>query len=84
MHAMYCLALIQTLTVGFGISPNQPLARVADYTAGGELRPAPKNLYSITKTIQSKPQNAWLQTATNYKIYYIPVAIIIQVFCERF
>ena len=24
-------------------SPDQPLARVADYTAGGELHPAPKN-----------------------------------------
>ena len=30
-------------TVGFGISPNQLLSQVADYTAGGELRPAPKN-----------------------------------------
>jgi len=29
-------------TVGFGISPNQLLMQVADYTAGGELRPAPK------------------------------------------
>jgi len=30
-------------TVGFGISPNQLLTQVADYTAGGEFRPAPKN-----------------------------------------
>ena len=30
-------------TVGFGISPNQLLSQVADYTAGGEFRPAPKN-----------------------------------------
>lgn len=34
-------------TVGSGIcretSPDQPLARVADYTAGGESHPAPKN-----------------------------------------
>ena len=30
-------------TVGFGISPNQLLSQVADYTAGGESHPAPKN-----------------------------------------
>ena len=30
-------------TVGFGISPNQLPAQVADYTAGGEFHPAPKN-----------------------------------------
>lgn len=48
-------------TVGFGITPNQPndyhvfitsmpVIRVADYTAGRELHPAPKNfliLFSI-------------------------------------
>ena len=34
-------------TVGFGISPNQLLSQVADYTAGGESHPAPKNLCSI-------------------------------------
>jgi len=32
-------------TVGFGISPNQPPKRVADYTAGRESHPAPKNLF---------------------------------------
>ncbi len=32
-------------TVGFGITPNQPPAWVADYTAGGESHPAPKNLF---------------------------------------
>ena len=31
-------------TVGFGISPNQLLMQVADYTAGGELRPAPEEI----------------------------------------
>lgn len=40
---LHVSSLIQTLTVGFGISPNQPPQRVADYTAGGELHPAPKN-----------------------------------------
>jgi hypothetical protein len=30
-------------TVGFGIAPNQPPKRVADYTAGWESHPAPKN-----------------------------------------
>jgi len=29
-------------TVGPGISPGQPLARVADFTAGRELHPTPK------------------------------------------
>ena len=37
-------------TVGSGISPDQPLhtltQRVADFTAGWELHPAPKNLLS--------------------------------------
>ena len=32
-------------TVGFGITPNQPPKRVADYTAGRESHPAPKNLF---------------------------------------
>ena len=30
-------------TVGSGISPDQPPKRVADYTAGRESHPAPKN-----------------------------------------
>ena len=36
---------IQTLTVGFGISPNQPINgfdRVADFTAGSELHRPPE------------------------------------------
>ena len=41
----YISSLIQTLTVGFGIAPNQPQKWVADYTAGRELHPAPKNLF---------------------------------------
>ena len=32
-------------TVGTGISPVQPFTWVADYTAGGESHPAPKNPY---------------------------------------
>ena len=34
-------------TVGSGISPDQPPKRVADYTAGRESHPAPKNLFFI-------------------------------------
>ena len=34
-------------TVGFGISPNQLPMQVADYTAGGEFRPAPKNHFIV-------------------------------------
>jgi len=34
-------------TVGFGIAPNQPPKRVADYTAGRESHPAPKNYYIL-------------------------------------
>ena len=34
-------------TVGFGVSPNQPLARVADFTASGEFHPALKTSYSL-------------------------------------
>lgn len=33
-------------TVGFGISPNQPI-RLADFTAGGELHPALKTTFFI-------------------------------------
>ena len=36
---------IRTVTVGSGISPDQPPKRVADYTAGGELHPALKIKY---------------------------------------
>ena len=32
-------------TVGSGISPDQPPKRVADYTAGRELHPAPKKFF---------------------------------------
>jgi len=39
-------SLIQTLTVGFGISPNQSfLQESRTITAGRELRPAPKKLF---------------------------------------
>ena len=34
-------------TVGFGVSPNQPFARVADFTASGEFHPALKTSYSL-------------------------------------
>lgn len=34
-------------TVGFGIAPNRPPKRFADYTAGGELHPAPKNIFYL-------------------------------------
>ena len=36
---------IQTITVGTGITPVRA-RRLADYTAGGELHPAPKVHYS--------------------------------------
>ena len=47
-------------TVGSGIhlyqmSPDQPLARVADFTAGGEFRPALKNNSKIIVIIHSTP-----------------------------
>jgi hypothetical protein len=42
-----CSSIIQTLTVGFGISPNQSQMGVADYTAGRELRPAPKKIFML-------------------------------------
>ncbi len=35
---------IQTVTVGFGISPNHARMALADYTAGRELHPALKNI----------------------------------------
>jgi len=33
-----------SITVGFGIAPNQPENRFADYTAGGESHPAPNTV----------------------------------------
>ena len=38
-------------TVGFGISPNQPLMRVAGCTAGRESHPAPKIIYQFDPII---------------------------------
>ena len=38
----YTPSLIQTVTVGIGIAPIPAEKPLADYTAGGELRPAPK------------------------------------------
>ena len=38
---------IQTVTVGFGISPNHAL-RLVGYTTGGELRPALKILIQLS------------------------------------
>jgi hypothetical protein len=35
-------------TVGSGITPDQPLSRFADYTAGREFHPAPKNFNLFT------------------------------------
>lgn len=39
-----CPSFIQTVTVGFGVTPNHAL-RLAGYTASGELHPALKTLY---------------------------------------
>ena len=41
---MLTCPFIQTITVGFGITPNQPATGcdwVADFTAGSELTPTP-------------------------------------------
>ena len=37
-------------TVGPGVSPGQPLSRVADFTASGEFHPALKTFYSFVPT----------------------------------
>lgn len=37
-------SFIRTMTVGFGISPNQPENGRADYTAGGEFHSALKQI----------------------------------------
>lgn len=42
---------IRTITVGSGISPDQPPKRVADYTAGGELHPALKIKYVVKSRV---------------------------------
>lgn len=41
-----CIFYHPDFTVGFGISPNRPPKRFADFTAGRELHPTPKILYS--------------------------------------
>ena len=38
-------SLIQTVTVGFGITPNRPRLRLVGYTTGGDLHPALKTIY---------------------------------------
>jgi len=42
-------SFIRTMTVGFGISPNQPefACRLVGCTTGGELRPALKNFFIL-------------------------------------
>ncbi len=42
-----CLFSHPDYTVGFGISPNRPPSRFADYTAGRESHPAPKKSQKI-------------------------------------
>ena len=41
-------SLIQTVTVGSGITPDQPHMQVADSTAGRESHPAPKNVSDVS------------------------------------
>ena len=58
---------IQTLTVGFGVTPNQPINgsdRVADFTAGSELHRPPEQRglslphpLQVRATKQSLPQD---------------------------
>ena len=42
-----CIFYHPDFTVGFGISPNRPPQRFADFTAGRELHPTPKILYFV-------------------------------------
>ncbi len=50
------------VTVGFGVSPNRPFARFADYTASGEFHPALKtsvhlfllSLYTLLSKLQER------------------------------
>jgi len=39
------------VTVGPGVSPGQPFARVADYTASGEFHPALKTSYFVVSAV---------------------------------
>ena len=41
-----CIFYHPDFTVGLGIAPNRPPKRFADFTAGRELHPTPKILYS--------------------------------------
>ena len=57
---------IQTVTVGFGITPNQPINgfdRVADFTAGSELhRPPEQRGPSLPHHVQVRATNqSWRQ-----------------------
>ena len=57
-------------TVGFGISPNQPPKRVADYTAGREFQQL---------LITTTPKN-FLLTETDYTIYAYSFQEILLIF----
>ena len=68
---------IQTVTVGSGISPNQPINgfdRVADFTAGSELHRPPEQREPIFAQIA--PNRArwkpWLQDLAPYKLRFPP------------
>jgi len=64
-------------TVGTGISPVQPPARVADYTAGGESHPAPKNLHLFYVVIIA--QNAGY--GKRFSFLKIKVVVVGRPFC---
>ena len=55
-------SLIQTVTVGSGISPDQPHMRVADSTAGREFHPAPKNISEISILLSGRFVNLFLDS----------------------
>jgi len=59
---------LQTFTVGFGISPNRPHARLAGYTAGREFHPAPKIYLHLF----------------NFNFILSLLSLFVNSFCEKF
>jgi len=60
-------------TVGFGVSPNQLLSQVADFTASGEFHPALKTSYSIASLLLLYTLRQKLQGQKLKHMFYFPL-----------
>jgi hypothetical protein len=85
-HKPYILMYIITFfshpdyTVGFGIAPNQPHMRLADFTAGGESHSAPKTYpvftgYYTTRAVKMQLFFWEAARAASFRVSFLPNAV---------